>query len=280
MKVAFQGARGAYSEAAARILFGKTCSPVSKEHFDDVFKAVLNGEVHRAVIPIENSLAGSIHQNYDRLQHYRLKIVSETHLRIEHVLMCHKSASPKSLKEVWSHPQALSQCSNYFSRRKSLKPVAFYDTAGAAQYISEHKPENIGAIASIHAAKIYRLNVLKRNLENNHHNYTRFLGISRGERKKKIRGPIKTSISFAPKKNETGILFKMLGVFALRNVNLLKIESRPIPNRAFEYVFYLDFEGSPAEKRRARAIEHLKEMASMFQFFGSYPVGKRTYIDS
>ena len=279
MRVAIQGAPGAYSEAAAKIIFGKRSTTVPMEHFNDVFRSVKDGAVHRGVIPIENSLAGSIHQNYDLLQSYKLKIVAETHLRVEHVLMCHNSTSLKALREVWSHPQALSQCSNFFAKRKSLKPVAFYDTAGAAQYISEKRPGHIGAVASIRAAKIYRLNVLKRNLENNHQNFTRFLGISKGDGSKSVKGAIKTSISFAPKKNETGILFKMLGVFALRNISLLKIESRPIPNRAFEYLFYLDFEGSPMEKRRARAIEHLKEMSSMFQFFGSYPAGKRTYIE-
>ena len=279
MKVAIQGARGAYSDVAAKILFGKSCQVTPLQDFNDVFLAVKNGDVHRGIIPIENSLAGSIHQNYDLLQKYKLKIISETHLRIEHVLMCLPATDLKKLREIWSHPQALAQCSNYISKRKRIKPMAFYDTAGAARHISETNSMNVGAIASVHAANIYGLKILKRNLENNHHNFTRFLGISRNENQNKIRGKVKSSISFSPKYDETGILFKMLGVFALRNINLLKIESRPIQKRAFEYIFYLDFEGSPAENKVGRAIEHLKEISSVFQFFGSYPIGKQTFIE-
>lgn len=279
MRVAFQGAMGAYSEVAAKRIFGKQCVCVPCTHFEQVFEFVKTGKVNRGVIPIENTLAGSIHQNYDLLQKYKLKIIKETHLRIEHVLMCNRSDTAKTLTKIISHPQALSQCSDYFSKHKSIEASAFYDTAGAAEHISKNKPDHTGAIASSLAAARYRLKVLKRNMENNHQNFTRFLGISTKDFTGKPRGRYKTSISFAPKRNETGILFKMLGIFALRSINLLKIESRPIPGRAFEYVFYLDFEGSPSEKKCGRAIEHLQDMAAVFELFGTYPAGKRTYIE-
>ncbi|MBF0431695.1 MAG: prephenate dehydratase [Fibrobacteria bacterium] len=278
MKVAFQGEPGAYSEVAARHLFGPKCQVMPLPQFETVFKAVKNGKAQRAVIPIENSLAGSIHQNYDLLQQTGLNIISETHLRIEHVLMCGKTGSLKSIKEVLSHPQALSQCSDFINSKRSLSPIAFYDTAGAAKHIAQKSECSQAAIASIHAARLYKLKILKRNLENNHQNYTRFLGISRSAQSPK-KGKLKTSISFAPAKNETGILFKMLGIFALRDVNLLKIESRPFPDRAFEYIFYLDLEGSPSDKPVKNALLHLQEIAAMVKVFGSYPIGKRTYIE-
>lgn len=273
-KVAFQGEPGAYSEAAGRWLYGRTAKLVPCEDFPTVFESVQKGLVDFGIVPIENSLAGSIHQNYDLLLQTKLYTVKEIFLRIEHALLCHPKSDVKKLRDVLSHPQALSQCSGYLKKKAKLKPVAFYDTAGAAKHIAELGPSDQAAIASAYAGKLYGLHIMQRNIENNNTNTTRFLAISRkAEHHIQKRGTYKTSLSFTPNINEAGILFRLLGVFALRNINLLKIESRPLPHRQFEYCFYLDIDGHPSDKKVSAAIDQLREMAAEVVVFGSYPVG-------
>jgi arogenate/prephenate dehydratase len=273
MKVAFQGVPGAYSEMAILKILGKKATTVPMETFDDVFHAVERRMADRGVIPIENSLAGSIHQNYDLLLSHNLHIIQETHLRIEHVLMCHPSTMMARLKEVRSHPQALAQCSKFFEKHKRLKPVAFYDTAGAAKSIMESGTLETGAIAGVHAAHLYRLKILQRNIENEKHNYTRFLLISRTPWNPQPGIRTKCSIAFRPLLNQPGILFRILGVFSLRDIDLLKIESRPDPRSPFEYLFYLDLAGSPKEPKVSNALEHLKEVVTHYRLLGVYPMG-------
>jgi prephenate dehydratase len=270
MKAAFQGVHGAYSELASKQLLGKRCVTLPCESFEDVFTAVEKGKADLGVIPIENSLAGSIHQNYDLLLARKLHIVGEAHLRVEHVLMCHPSASFGDLKRVRSHPQALAQCSGFFAKARGIKPEVFFDTAGAAESLAKEAPSDTGAIASEYAARLYGLKVLRRNLQNHADNFTRFLAIS-----KRPRAPgaanAKTSIAFMPKGNQVGILFRILGVFALREIDLLKIESRPNPLSPFEYWFYLDFAGGAGETKVDKALDHLREMAAEMKILGSYP---------
>jgi prephenate dehydratase len=274
MKVAFQGVHGAYSEMAILGLLGKKTRTIPMDTFAEVFQAVEQHRADRGLIPIENSLAGSIHQNYDLLLSHNLHIIQETHLRIEHVLMCHPSSTMARLREVRSHPQALAQCSRFFEQHRRLKEVAFYDTAGAAKSIMESGSLETGAIASMHAARLYGLSVLKRNLENEKHNYTRFLLISRTPWNPRSGVRTKCSIAFRPILNKPGILFRILGVFSLRDIDLLKIESRPDPRSPFEYLFYLDLAGSPKEPKVAKALEHLKEVVTHFRLLGAYPMGK------
>ena len=280
MKVAFQGVRGAYSELAAKKLLGVSCNTVACETFGDVFASVDEASVDRGIIPIENSLAGSIHQNYDLLLSRHLHIVGETYLRIEHALLCHPSSSARKLKYVRSHPQALAQCNQFFSRHKRLKPVAYFDTAGAAQSLIEDGTLDTGAIASAYAARLYGLTVLQKNLEDTPNNYTRFLVISRRPWRPESGVAAKSSIVFFPTKNEVGALFKILGVFSLRGIDLLKIESRPNPRSPFEYLFYMDLAGSANEARVGRAFEHLQEMVTNFRLLGSYPMGKGRFYGS
>ena len=274
MRVAFQGVHGAYSEMAVRKLMGEKARTIPMETFNEVFRAVEGRKAERGLIPIENSLAGSIHQNYDLLLSHRLHIIGEIHLRIEHVLMCHPSSSIARIREVRSHPQALAQCSRFFERHRRLKPVAFYDTAGAAKSIMESGTSDTGAIAGLYAARLYGLKVLQRNIENESHNYTRFLLISRSSWTPKEGVRTKCSIAFRPAQNQPGILFRILGVFSLRDIDLLKIESRPDPRSPFEYLFYLDLAGSPTEPKVAKALEHLKEVVTHFRLLGAYPTGR------
>ena len=277
MKAAFQGVHGAYSELASKQLLGPRTQTIPCESFEDVFDAVADGKAERGILPIENSLAGSIHQNYDLLLARNLHIVGEAHLKVEHVLMCHPSASLKSLTQVRSHPQALAQCSRFFTENKRIKPVVYFDTAGAAESLVAEAPADIGAIASGYAAELYRLKVLRRNLQNQPNNFTRFLAVAKGPLKPvrgKARsgdGSYKTSIAFMPNRNQVGILFGILGVFALREIDLLKIESRPNPLSPFEYWFYLDFAGGLGDGKVDQALEQLSGMASRLKVLGSYP---------
>lgn len=274
MRVAFQGVHGAFSEVAARAFFRESCTTMPCATFGDVFAAVEQKRADRGIIPIDNSLAGSIHHNYDLLLAHALHIVGEIHLRIEHALMCHRAASMRTLRRVRSHPMALDQCSAFLSRFPSLQREAYFDTAGAAASIAQTQDLETAAIAGEYAATLYGLKVLRRNIENRLHNFTRFLVLSRspGQPKRGVRA--KTSIVFIPTTNETGILFRSLGVFYVRNIDLLKIESRPDPDAPFEYMFYLDLEGSPSSRHVAEALEHLQELTKMFRLLGVYPMGK------
>jgi prephenate dehydratase len=288
LTAAFQGVPGAYSQLACRQLLGEGVGTLPRETFEDVFAAVTGGKSDLGVLPIENSLAGSIHQNYDLLLAHDLAILGETRLKVEHVLMCHPSTSLAKLAKVRSHPQALAQCSDFFAgskRNKRIKAIPYFDTAGAAESLAREAPSDVGAIASSLAAELYGLKVLKRNLQNHAHNYTRFLAVAPAKGATHARAaraldarqgggggrPLKTSIAFMPSRNQVGALFRALGVFALRDIDLLKIESRPNPLSPFEYWFYLDFAGGMGEPRVDKALDHLREMAGRLKILGSYP---------
>lgn len=277
MRVAFQGIRGAYSEVAARAYFGNSCKTVAAETFDDVFDIVTKKRAERGIIPIENSLAGSIHQNYDLLLEHNLHIVGEVHVRIEHALMCHPDATKKDIAFVRSHPQALAQCKKFFGRNPRITPLPFFDTAGAARSIADEQARTIAAIASERSAALYKLKILKKNLENRSHNFTRFLILAKKPWVPKRSVKAKSSIVFSPESNQTGILFQMLGVFYVRNIDLLKIESRPDPRVPFEYLFYLDLAGSPKSRLVADAFAHLREKTKLFRLLGAYPMGKGNF---
>jgi prephenate dehydratase len=268
--VAFQGVHGANSEVAARKFFGAACRTMPRESFEDVFAAVERRRANFGIIPIENSLAGSIHQNYDLLLSHRLHIVGETQLRIEHALMALPRMTSRDLRFVRSHPQALAQCSNFFHTHRNLKPIPYFDTAGAAQSLKTDPAPGTAAIANTYAARLYGLTILRRNIENRENNITRFLVIARTPWPHKKGARTKTSVVFEPSRNQVGILFRILGVFALRGIDLIKIESRPDPRSTFQYLFYLDLAGDPSQDSIARALEHLQEMVTRFRLLGVY----------
>jgi prephenate dehydratase len=269
--VAFQGERGAYSEAAAVNFFGEGVTPVPCRTFGEVFLAVEEKRADCGIIPIENSLAGSIHRNYDLLLRHDLFIVGETQLQISHHLIALPEVELADIRRVLSHPQALGQCENSLSRLlPGVELVATYDTAGSVQMLKESGARDAAAIASRRAAEIYGMSILVEGLEDNPENYTRFLILER-EQLYPI-GPSKTSIVFSMY-NVPGALFKALSVFALRDVDLTKIESRPMQGKRWEYLFYIDFAGSLAEDRCANALDHLHEITTFFRVLGSYPRG-------
>ncbi|KAK6163260.1 hypothetical protein DH2020_000124 [Rehmannia glutinosa] len=301
LRVAYQGVRGAYSESAAEKAY-PNCEAVPCEQFDTAFEAVERWLVDRAVLPIENSLGGSIHRNYDLLLRHRLHIVGEVKLAIRHCLLANHGIKVEDLKRVLSHPQALAQCENTLTKL-GLVREAVDDTAGAAKHVAFHKLKDAGAVASMTAAKIYGLDVLAQDIQDDSDNVTRFLMLAREPIIPGTDKPFKvpdilspstysfilsfmyqTSVVFSLDEGP-GMLFKALAVFAMRNINLTKIESRPLQKRAlqtpddsatvfpkyFPYLFYVDFEASMADERAQNALGHLKEFATFMRVLGSYP---------
>jgi prephenate dehydratase len=273
--VAFQGIPGAFSEEAVRQVFdAPTLAPC--DTFDAVFAAVEEETSDRAVVPIENAVFGSVHVNYDHLRAHDVTIVGELHLRIRHHLMAPAEATLDTLRTVYSHPQALGQCRGSLQQ---LVPQAStesaYDTAGAARDVADRGDPSTAAIASRRAADRYGLTVLARGLEDNEQNYTRFLVLAPSGADMPIAdgSPRKTSIAFALRENVPGALFKSLAVFALRELDLLKIESRPLVGHPGRYVFYLDIDGSAESDAVTRALGHLDEISTEVQLLGSYPAG-------
>jgi prephenate dehydratase len=279
MRVTFQGERGAFSEEAARKLLGRSVQLVPSATFEEAFQRLKRGEVQAGLLPIENTLAGSVHENYDLLLRYRFPIVAETRARIVHNLIAPPGLPLKQVRQVLSHPVALGQCRSFFRRNRQLEAVPFYDTAGSVKMIMEQRPPGAAAIASAAAASIYGARILRRGLEDDKENYTRFFLLVPGRvatrgapaaRLERLGKPDKTSIVFAMA-NVPGSLFKCLAVFALRDINLTKIESRPLRGRPWEYFFYLDFLGTPAEPHCRNALRHLGELTEFLHVLGSYP---------
>ncbi len=271
LSVAFQGEPGAYSEAAAISYFGDAVVPVPCEAFELIFDKVTEGEVDRGLIPVENSLGGSIHRNYDLLLRYKLSIVGEVQHRVAHQLMVLPGVGATNVEQIYSHPQALAQCEHSITRHfPQAKRVVTYDTAGSAKILREQNLTNAAAIASLRAAEIYEMDILQVDFEDNPENYTRFLVISREPVKPE--GEAKTSIVFSMS-NLPGVLFKCLAVFALRDIDLTKIESRPLQGKRWQYFFYLDFVGSQHETHCQNALNNLQELTTYFRILGSYPRG-------
>ncbi len=265
--VAYQGEAGAYSEQAVIDYFGDGYNAVPFTTFERVFEAVDGGNCQYGMLPIENSLAGSIHRNYDLLLHYQLPIVGEYHLRVKHCLIALPGVKKEEIRKIISHPQALAQCDQYLKQFTGVEIEATYDTAGSVKMILENHWDNVAAIASERAAAVHQMAILERGIEDNTENYTRFIVISK---QPLIEGDeIKTSIVFSLP-NQPGSLFKALSVFALRDIDLLKIESRPLVGKPWEYLFYIDLAGSIKEKSVQKALDNLAEYAVSVRILGSY----------
>lgn len=286
LRVAYQGVPGAYSEAAATKAY-PSCEPIPCDQFEVAFQAVELWIADRAVLPVENSLGGSIHRNYDLLLRHSLHIVGEVQFPVHHCLLALPGVKPENLRRVISHPQALAQCENTLTLMGlNVAREAFDDTAGAAEFVAANNLRDTGSIASARAAEIYGMNILADGIQDDVGNVTRFVMLAREPVIPRTDRPFKTSIVFAHEEG-TGVLFKVLSAFAFRNINLTKIESRPQRSKPvrvvddlnggtakhfFEYIFYVDFEASMADPRAQNALAEVQEFTTFLRVLGSYPM--------
>nr|VDD13599.1 unnamed protein product [Brassica oleracea] len=293
LRVAYQGVPGAYSEAAAGKAY-PNCQAIPCDQFEVAFQAVELWIADRAVLPVENSLGGSIHRNYDLLLRHRLHIVGEVQLPVHHCLLALPGVRKEFLTRVISHPQGLAQCEHTLTKLGlNVAREAVDDTAGAAEFIAANNVRDTAAIASARAAEIYGLEILADGIQDDASNVTRFVMLAREPIIPRTDRPFKTSIVFAHEKG-TCVLFKVLSAFAFRNISLTKIESRPNHNvpirlvdeanvgtaKHFEYMFYVDFEASMAEARAQNALSEVQEFTSFLRVLGSYPMDMTSWSPS
>jgi prephenate dehydratase len=265
--VAFQGEPGAYSEQAACQFFGNQTLTRPCRTFAAIFDAIAHGKASHGLLPVENSLAGTVVPAYNELLQHELHIQAEVVLKVEHCLLAPPGSRLETIERAWSHPQALSQCEQTL-RRLGIEAVTYYDTAGAARDLAAHPEPGTAAIASEWAATSYGLEILARDVADFSANYTRFivLGSSVAPR----RDPSKTSIIFGTA-HVPGALHSVLAELAKRNINLTKIESRPRHNRPWHYLFYLDFEGHKEDPLIREGLRGIAKQTSFLKVLGSYP---------
>src|SRR6186997_3315896 len=263
MRLAYQGEPGAYSEAAARV-FSPHTETLPCKTFDEVFDAVVEKRATHGVVPMENSVGGTIHRNYDLLVDHEIPITGEVELDVVHCLQALPGTKLQDVKLVYSHPQALAQCERYL-KDLGATVEAVYDTAGGAKLVSEQKLANAAALASRRAAEVFGLEVLQEAVQDYEFNITRFAIIG-GVPPKDAN---KTTIVFALR-STPGSLFKALSVFALRDINLTKLESRPVRGAPWEYLFYVEVEARRDDLTCARALTHLAEFARWTRVLGTY----------
>jgi prephenate dehydratase len=264
-RVAFQGERGAYGEMATLQFFPRA-SLLPKKSFRDVFDAAEGGGADYAVVPVENSIEGSVNEIYDLLLETRMSVIGEVYQQVRHCLIANRKA--KKIKYVHSHPQALAQCRNYL-QKKRLEPVPAYDTAGAVKMIKENRMLDSAAIASKRAAELYDMEILDEDIQDRKNNYTRFLVLSSKKVKSDKAGQYKTSMIFSVR-HVPGALFGIIGEFAVRRINLTKIESRPTKETPWEYNFYVDFEGNEQDRAVREALKSIRPKTSYLKILGSY----------
>jgi prephenate dehydratase len=266
--VSFQGERGAYSEAAARAFFKSEIQTIPLPTFAEVLENTIQDKTEYSILPVENSLEGSVGESYDLLYSTPLNAVGEIYYRIEHCLI--GNGKLEKIDTVYSHPQALGQCRNFIEKH-NMKTVPTYDTAGSVKIIKELNKQNIACIASKDSSEIYNVPIIAEKIANNSNNYTRFLILSKNN--KEETGKDKTSIIFSIK-HEPGSLHRIIENFYNYNVNLTKIESRPTKTNTWEYNFYVDFEGHSKNSRIAEMLEKINHETLFMKILGSYPSAK------
>jgi prephenate dehydratase len=274
--VAFQGVAGAYSEQAVRQFFGPDVVSVPRKTFDGIFAATESQETDYGMLPVENSVAGSVANSYELLVEHDLRIYAEVVLRVRHMLMALPDTQLADITGVRSHPQALAQCQRYLTRY-NLKPEAAFDTAGSARDLAASGEPNVAVIASELAAELYGLEILVRGVEDFPFNFTRFFVLSREDAPRAQRS--KTSIVFTTP-HQPGALYACMGEFATRRINLTKIESRPRLNRPWQYIFYVDFEGHSQDQACEAALIGLLRRSSFVKLLGSYPAAMTPMVDA
>ena len=268
IRVSFQGERGAYSEGAARSFFDEKIEPVPLSTFTRVLDSTIKGETAYAILPVENSLEGSVGESYDLIYSTSLNAVGEIYHRIEHCLI--GIGKLDKINTVYSHPQALGQCRKFIEKH-NMKTIPAYDTAGSVKDVRELQKENIAGIASKSAAEIYGMPIISEKIADNLNNFTRFLILSNTSSKQT--GEDKTSITFSIK-HEPGSLYNIIENFHKNDINLTKIESRPTKVNTWEYNFYADFEGHKNDPKITEMLKKIKQETIFMKVLGSYPSAK------
>jgi len=271
VRLAYQGEPGAYSEAAALQYGGAQAETLPCKSFEDVFDAVSRKKATHGVVPLENSIGGTIHRNYDLLLDHDLTISGEVELDVVHCLQALPGTKIGDVKVVYSHPQALAQCERYL-KDLGASVEAVYDTAGGAKLVAEKKLAGAAALASRRAAEVFGLEVLQEAVQDYEFNITRFAIIGGAP----PADANKTTIVFALP-STPGALFKALSVFALRDINLTKLESRPMRGRPWEYLFYVEVDAPRSDLGCARALTHLAEFARWTRVLGTYKGAERRW---
>ena len=265
--VACQGVEGAYSQLACEKLF-KHPQVMYFKTFESVFSAIENGFCDYAVLPLENSTAGSVKEIYDlMLSHSSFKIVRSTRLKVDHNLVAKKGTKMSDIKEIFSHPQAISQCAKFLDAMPGVKITACENTAAAAEAVAKSERTDVAAISSYNCVELYGLERLAADIQDRSNNYTRFICIS-----KKLEiypGADKTSLMLVLP-HRPGALYQILGRFYALGMNLIKLESRPLPDREFEFMFYFDLETSVYSDEFIRLVDELDAICEEFQYLGSY----------
>ena len=264
--VACQGVEGAYSQSACQKLFAVP-SIMFFKNFEGVFSAIEQGLCQYGVLPIENSTAGSVNQVYDLMMRHKFSIVRSVRIKIDHSLVAAPGTRMEDIKEIMSHPQALSQCSEFIKSLKNVTITEMPNTAEAAKYVAESGRSDVAALASSDCAQIYGLDSLKGSVQNDGGNFTRFICISKGL--EIYPGADKTSI-MAVTAHKPGALYKVLSRFYAHNINLTKLESRPLPDKSFEFMFYFDLEKSVYSPELSALMGELEELCESFEYLGSY----------
>ena len=268
IRVSFQGERGAYSEAAARSFFDERIEPIPLSTFTKVLDSTIKDETAYSILPVENSLEGSVGESYDLIYSTSLNAVGEIYHRIEHCLI--GIGKLDKINMVYSHPQALGQCRKFIEEH-NMKTIPAYDTAGSVKDVKELKKENTASIASKSAAEIYEMPIISEKIADNPNNYTRFLILSKANSEQT--GDDKTSIIFSIK-HEPGSLYNIIENFHKNDINLTKIESRPTKVNTWEYNFYADFEGHKNDPKISDMLKKIKQETIFMKVLGSYPSAK------
>jgi len=264
---AFIGEYGAYSHKASLGYFGEEVTPVPMKTFKDIFASVQQGECQYGVVPLENSLSGSIHENYDLLQEYNLKIIGEITIRVKHALIAHQNSTKQDIKKILGPPPALSQCKNYLDQYPDIEQVPVTATSSAVKQVKDLNDPSVAAIASEMAADIFKMNILEASIEDNPRNYTRFAIIAAKE--KGTRKASKTCIIFSTG-NKPGALFEVMKIFSEKKINMVKLESRPMLGKPWEYMFYADIEADIEHESMASVLAQLKEKSENLRILGRY----------
>ena len=268
IKVGFQGKHGTFSDVAVDEYFvNREIEKVSFSNFLSIIKAVENEEIDYALIPVENTTTGIISRTYDFFFDHDIYATGEHNIRIIENLIGVKGAKLEDLKEVYSHPEVLGQCQNFLNEHKNIKPIAYQDTAASVEYIKKMNDKSKGALASLKSAEYYNMEVLLEDVQTSKTNTTRFFCIT--HKKETVVNADKISTMFILK-HEAGSLYNILKIFAEKNINLLKLESRPIPDKNFEYLFYLDFDGNIEDENVKEVFKKVEDYCISYKILGCY----------